>query len=93
MKHANFHPFKTMGKLVKLENIFLQANGMPGFQHEVKDLNTKQVTQINMHFQKDKKGIYHQQVDGDTKAIPAQTLSILEKKHIDYGFPCATACH
>ncbi len=87
MKQANFHPFKTANnKLVKLEDVFLQANGMAGHKYLVKDLNTKQLSEINMHFQKDTKGIYHQQVDGDTKALPAQVLAHLRKNHIDYSF-------
>ena len=87
MKNANFHPFKTINnKLVKLEDVFLQANGMAGHKYIIKDLGTKQQSEINMHFQKDKKNIYHQYVDGDTKAIPSNVLSALRKNHIDYSF-------
>ncbi len=87
MKHANFHPFKTTNnKLVKLEDVFLQANGMAGHKYTIKDLSTKQISEVNMHFQRDKKGTYHQHVDGDTKSLDKNVLAILQKRHIDYTF-------
>ena len=87
MLNANFHPFKTINnKLVKLEDVFLQANGMAGHKWVVKDLASKNITEINMHFQKDKKGIYHQHIDGDIKSIPLNILKVLQQKHIDYSF-------
>jgi hypothetical protein len=87
MLHANFHPFKTPnGKLCKLEDVFLQANGMTGHKYLVKDLKTKQISEINLYWQRDARDVYQQHVDGDVKAVPEETHSHLKKCHLHYAF-------
>ncbi len=85
MSHIpNFHPH-TIGNIqVKLDNVFLQANGMAGYQYNVKNKQTNQLTQVNFTWQWNRRSQqYEQHEDGDAQGINTFNLA---KQHEQYNF-------
>ncbi len=84
MHVPNFHP-QTQGKIVaKLDNVFLQANGMAGYQYTIKNKDNNKLTQVNFHWQWNKKAKkYEQHQDGDAQGFNVFPLA---KQHEGYNF-------
>ncbi len=67
MSAPNFHPMVIGNDSVKLENVFLQANGMTGFQYNIKNRKTKALSTLTIHWQwNHKRNEYEQVCDGNT---------------------------
>ncbi len=80
----NFHPQQSPTHIAKLENVFLQANGMAGYQFNIKNKRTKALTQVTFtHQWNHKNKQYEQHVDGD---ITSFDIFALGKQHEKYCF-------
>ncbi len=84
MSAPNFHPMVIGNDSVKLENVFLQANGMTGYQYTIKNKKTKGLSTLTIHWQWNfKKNQYEQICDGNLNT----DLKKLKQIHSLYSFP------
>ncbi len=89
----NFHPIKKLLRSnavasskdfisAKLDNVFLQANGMSGYQYIIKKKDKQ--WPVTLHWQWDhKKNEYYQCIDG---YLPEVLRTDLVKQHEQYNF-------